>query len=109
MKILNYTGKPIGLTNQLGSPYKVLPSVGKARFERVEMDEFIKIDGVPIIHKDFGKVLGLPKPDPNREKYYLVPMDIAQRIKNHRFDLLVAEDEFYWEGTMFFKTVISVS
>jgi hypothetical protein len=36
MEILNYTGEKVGLTDTAGNPLYVLPSVGKARFERVE-------------------------------------------------------------------------
>ncbi|MET3978991.1 hypothetical protein ABIB62_001560 [Mucilaginibacter sp. UYP25] len=107
MEILNYTGKDVGLTNTSGSPLIILPSVGKARFDSVQFEQVSKVGGAPIFIKKIGKVLGLPKPDPNHEKYYVVPSEVAERAKIYRFDLLTVEDSFSYEGAIFYRKIVN--
>jgi hypothetical protein len=109
MEILNYTGKPVGLTNKHGNPYKVLPSQGKAHFVSIEANQIKNIEGVAIFQLKMGKVIGLPTPDWNQEKLYIVPKEIAEYNKNTRFDLLVVEDGFNWEGATFYKKLVQLS
>lgn len=109
MEILNYTGKPVGLTNKNGSPYKVLPSHGRAHFESIEVNQIKSIDLVPIYGLKPGKIRGLPSPDWNHEKLYIVPKEIAEHVRKVRFDLLVVEESFTWEGGTFYKKLVQLS
>ena len=81
--------------------------MGTARFERVEEDVTKVVDGVNILRTHFGKVLGLPKPDPNLQKLYIVPAEVAEKAKNYRVDLLVAKEPFTWEGGVFYKQLVN--
>jgi hypothetical protein len=106
-EILNYTGKRIGLTNGSGSPIEVLPSHGNARCE-IEKTTDIEVGRIQIYRKTFGKVRGLPNPDLNHQKLYIVSREVAEAIGNTRYDLLVPEDPFPYEGVTFYKTLVNV-
>jgi hypothetical protein len=103
MEILNYTGKRVGLTNSSGSPSKMLSSQGNAHFDEIAVTPLKNVDGIFIYSQKLGNVRGLPSPDRNQEKFYIVPKEIAEYLKKVRFDLLVAEEPFIWEGGTFYK------
>lgn len=92
--ILNYTGKRIGLTNVLGMPREVLPSHGKAYVEDKRYWGHTEIEQT---------VRGLPKPDRNLEKYYIVSKEVGEWFGDSRRDLLIAENPIAYEGAMFYN------
>ena len=108
MKILNYTGKRIGLTNRAGNPIEVIPSDGHAHCE-IEIKEQLIIGRTPIYNKDLGKVRGLPAPDLNLEKMYIVTADVAEAIGHTRKDLIVPANPFHYEGATFYKLLLRAS
>jgi hypothetical protein len=104
--ILNYTGKRIGLTNNTGRPIQVLAVNGNARCE-VDDKEKLTVGRTPIYTRS-SKVRGLPQPDPNLEKIYIVSRDVAEAVGNTRFDLVVPVEPFQFEGATFYKKLIEV-
>jgi hypothetical protein len=108
MEILNYTGQSLGMTNENGKPGRVLPSVGNARFENVAHEKISTIDGLEIFETVYGRIVDLPKPDPNLEQLYIVNYDIAVRAKSSRFDLLVAIEPIIYNATTFFQKLVNI-
>lgn len=107
MQVLNYTGKRIGLANPAGNPIEVLPSDGLARVE-ITLEPVVSDSRFSIFRKAFGTVKNLPEPDPNNKKSYIVTKEVAEAVRNFRFDLLVPEEPFTYEGATFYKKLINV-
>jgi len=103
MKILNYTGKRVGITNRMRMPIEVLPSDGNA-YCLTENKEESLIGRTPIYTRS-SKVRGLPAPDLNLEKIYIVNADVAEAIGHTRRDLIVPTEPFQYEGATFYKVL----
>lgn len=96
MEILNYTGKRIGLFHPvLGRPERVLPSHGNAR---CEIQEYKR----PSENSNSIKVKGLPSPDFNLQKQYIVSREVAEVFGSARKDLLIPENPIPYEGALFY-------
>jgi hypothetical protein len=106
--ILNYTGKRIGIANEYGNPIQVLPSNGNARLENITYIKEGIVDLIPYYRKETGRVRGLPTPDINYQKLYIVSRDVAEAFGSTRFDLLVPEEPVKREGTTYYKKLIAV-
>ncbi|RFZ81155.1 hypothetical protein DYU05_20575 [Mucilaginibacter terrenus] len=109
MQILNYTGLYVGLTNIAGQPTRILPPQGRARMEIDGTDFKQTVDGVPIYKVNHKRIKGLPEPDPNNERFYIISKEVASYISKRRYDLLVAEEPFQWAGDTFYRRLVSVS
>lgn len=104
MDIVNLTDTPITIVNDNGLRVKTFPSEGKAWVD-VKMVQDRIVDGVRICSKKFGKVHGIPQPNENLEKCYIVTEDVANAIRDHRFDILVAnglvnEENHYYKSLL---------
>lgn len=78
VKIINLTPHPINLIG-IGE----IPSSGIARLEE-KVEVVGDIDGIPIIKKQLGKIIGLPEPQP--DTIFVVSLPVAQAAK--RADVL---------------------
>lgn len=99
-KIINLTPHPLNIYKK-GELVKTIESSGIARAEEetvpVLLDAFIEDDyedpmqmtilGVPVVKKQFGKVIGLPEPQPN--VYYFVSKIVIYRSPE-RSDLIMS-------------------
>lgn len=111
MEVLNYTGKRIGVANEQGRTVEVLPPHGFARLEKaveLKLEAQVGIGRIPIYKKGYSKVRGLPSPDLNLEKLYIVSKEVAEAAGNTRFDLLVGEEPFNEHGAICYKHLINV-
>jgi len=67
----------------------------------------LETDGlIPIYKKEYGRVIGLPYPDLNKEKYYIVNEDIIEAVGKTRSDLVVPSEPFLYQGATYYKTLI---
>lgn len=103
MEILNYTGSRITVSGESTGIITTLASEGFAQCE-VQTTQKVVIDMVPVYRKEYGNVKGLPAPDPNRQKLYVVSKDVAEAA-GPRFDLLIYEDPQTYNGSTFYKLV----
>lgn len=105
MEILNFTGRPIGLTTESGQPLTLLSSNGfaKCQVQKIKQKTF---NLIPIYYKSYGRVTGLPSPQPDLQKLYIVNKDVAEAAANTRFDLLVVEDPIEWGDKTFYKSLV---
>jgi len=101
MQILNYTGSSITVDSGLG--YKVLTFNGHARCN-ITLKRKVDIDMTIIYRREYSKVEGLPYPDPNFQKLYIVSKEVAEAAQP-RFDLLVAEGPEISNGVSYYKLV----
>jgi hypothetical protein len=106
MQLLNYTGKQIGLSNEGGSLVKVFPSDGNARCV-IQNKKKAEVDMITIYKKEYGRVEGLPDPDRNLQKLYIVTRDVAEAA-GPRFDLLVPEELVTNQGYTYYKYLVNV-
>jgi len=104
MKILNYTGKRVGITNTDGRPIEVIAPMGNAHCD-IENKQKILIGRTPIYETHYGRVNGLLGPDPNLEKMYIVNADVAEAFGGTRRDLIVPTEPFQYEGATFYKVL----
>ncbi len=108
IKILNYTGKRLGVTNGSGNPIQVLPSHGNAKVEK-NIKQITQSGRIPVYEIVYDRVEGLPDPDPNYEKMYIVNKDVANSVGYRRKDLLVAENPMSHNGTIFYRKLCIAS
>lgn len=100
--ILNYTGKRVGVTNESGNPITVLPFHGNARVDR-ERKKSTSAGRVAIYDIKYSRVEGLPEPDLNLEKLYIVTKEVAEAFGISRKDLLIAEDPIKEGGMIYYR------
>ena len=106
MQILNFTGKRIAVSGEIYGAFMSLGSDGHAKCEGVQIKQKIAIDMVAIYRTEYGRVTGLPSPDPSHQKLYIVTEDVA-KAAGPRFDLLVPKEPFTYEGSTIYKLVSS--
>ena len=102
IELLNYTGKRIGLVNDSGNPSKVLPSHGNARLETVTYRWSNP-------RNEVTKVCGLPSPDWNLIKFYIVTREVAEMFGPGRKDLLVPEEPFVHGGATYYRKLSKIN
>lgn len=111
MQILNYTGEEVGFVNEGGIVTAVLHSNGNARC-KIDVREVPMKDKSPFVPKVYrrqlGQVIGLPTPDANLEKYYIVTKDVAEAVGNSRMDLLLADEPVNLKGKTYYKKLIMI-
>ena len=88
MRILNYTGKYITVINEFGLIVTYPPEANA--YCDVQIKKKTTVDMMTVYRKEYGRVINLPRPDPNFEKLYIVNKDVAVAAQP-RFDLLVSE------------------
>ncbi len=107
MEIVNYTGRPVGLSSEAGHPLRVINSIGTARCE-VTKEKSRNVDGVIIYREGFSRVVGLPESDNDLAKRFIVSPEVAKAMGKIRFDLLIGQEPYTYEGQMFYKYLIAV-
>lgn len=108
MKILNYTGEDVGLTDEEGNPLRVLSSIGKAIVTPTEEEKQGTQDGVAIYRLRRGVVKFLPPPSGNLEQMYIVNSEVAEAARSTRYDLLVPKELIKIHGANFYKKLINI-
>jgi hypothetical protein len=108
MKILNYTGADVGLTDEQGRPLRVLSSIGKAVVTPSEEEKLGTEEGVSIYRLRRGVVKFLPPPSGNLEQMYIVSKEVADAARSTRYDLLIVEDWVKLYGGNFYRKLINV-
>lgn len=107
MQVINLTEKTITVVDAKGLPLKVFPSLGRAQATS-HLVKRADIMGIPIYVRVYGQVKGLPQPDENGEKLYIVDEEVAEAVKDSRFDILVAGDAISTDTGKFYRSLIEV-
>jgi hypothetical protein len=81
--VLNYTQHVITIVDNDGNIVQEFPSVGNAQVETTSR-QVGDVNGVAIVHTEFGDITGLPDPAP--DTLYIVGMIVAQAAR--RSDLI---------------------
>ena len=90
MEILNLTATDIVLVDDKGNEVSY-PSRGIATVEE-DLRLVRTIDGIHVNRKRFGYVKGLPEPDVDQSKLYIVDHHVAEAAAATRLDLLIPSD-----------------
>lgn len=75
-KLVNLTPHEI---NIVGEQSMTIPPSGQVARVAETTEIVSSVDGIPIIHKTFGKVEGLPEPQP--DTIYIVSLLVAQAVE----------------------------
>jgi len=110
MEIINLTGSTVSIMDDRGGLIISYPPKGRAECEIKRA----KIPGtgiIPVYTQMYGKVKGLPAPDDNASKLYIVDEVVADAAKHHRFDLLVPEGRVEKEArnTRFCRGLLNIA
>lgn len=93
MEVFNLTSAEVTIVDENGKLVVTYPSRGHATCEIV-MKKLRVIDGVPISRKQYTPVIGLPEASVDADKYYIVDEDVAEALKDSRFDILIPIEPF---------------
>jgi hypothetical protein len=90
MEILNLTPTDIVLVSAEGNEVSY-PSRGIATVDE-DLHLLRVVDGIPVNRRRFGYVKGLPEPDVDQNKLYIVDQNVADAVGATRLDLLLAAE-----------------
>lgn len=108
MQVINLTDHAVIIVNAKNEPIKVFPASGKVAHCEHTLIEQKRIGGVPIHSKSYGPVKGLPLPDDNMEKIYIVNEQVAEAVRDSRFDVVIPEGVVHTVDGNFYKQLIAV-
>lgn len=107
MQVINLTDQPVTIVNDRGVKIKTFLSTGSAYCDVKVMQDKVE-DGVPIVSRKYGAIHGLPEPDENLAKLYIVNEYVAEAVRSSRFDILVPDGKIQTQDGPVYKTLVNL-